>query len=193
MPSQAVRLAERAHADREIVYSLEDPATHSFSLFHDYTESRPGTCHYFNVVRAGSRVSNPSAINLDTGERLQVETLSGADLKARQLDPGEPVGAAAQVVLVTFPPVPASGSSRLRIFETYTDPGRYGLDGDELVWDRSLGRSRNVVVLPPGWTVVASAMPTTITEDRDGRQRLSFENNRPDDLQVLIRARRVLR
>jgi hypothetical protein len=193
LPSQAARLAERAHADREIVYNLEDPATHAFSLFHDYTESRPGTRHYFNVVRAGSRVSSPSAINLDSGERLQVEMLTGADLKARRLDAGEPVGAEGQVVVVSFPPVPASGSTRLRISETYTDPGRYRLDGDELVWDRAFGRARNTVVLPPGWTVVASAMPATITEDPDGRQRLYFENNRPDELQVLIRARRLSR
>jgi hypothetical protein len=193
LPSQAVRLAERAHADREIVYHLEDPATHAFGLFHDYTESRPGTRHYFNVVRAGSRVSMPSAINLDTGERLQVELLTGADLKMRRLDAGEPVGAEGQVVVVSFPPVPASGSSRLRISETYTDPARYGLDGDELVWDRGLGRARNTVVLPAGWTVVASAMPGTITEEPDGRQRLYFENNRPDELQVPIRARRISR
>jgi hypothetical protein len=97
------------------------------------------------------------------------------------------------VVVVSFPPVPASGSSRLRISETYTDPGRYGLDGDELIWDRGLGRARNTVVLPPGWTVVASAMPGTITEEPDGRQRLYFENNRTDELQVLIRARRFSR
>jgi hypothetical protein len=193
LPSQAARLAERAHADREIVYRLEDPTTHAFSLFHDYTESRPGTRHYFNVVRAGSRVSSPSATNLDTGERLQVEMLTGADLKARRLDAGEPVPAEGQVVVVSFPPVPASGSSRLRISETYTDPGRYGLDGDELIWDRGLGRARNTVVLPPGWTVVASAMPGTITEEPDGRQRLYFENNRTDELQVLIRARRFSR
>ena len=53
LPSQASRLDERAHQDREIVYFLNDPDTHSFSLYHDYTESRPGVQHYFNVVRAG--------------------------------------------------------------------------------------------------------------------------------------------
>ena len=193
LPSQADRLAERAHGDREIVYSLEDPATHAFSLFHDYTESRPGTSQYFNVVRAGSRVSRPAAVNLDTGERLQVETLSGAELKARHLDAGDPVEADGQVVVVTFPAVRPGGASRLRISETYMDPARYGLDGDELVWDRSFGRPRNTVVLPAGWTVVASAIPATIAEGGDGRQRLYFENNRPDDMQVLIRARPVAR
>ena len=191
LASQAARLSDRAHQDREIVYFPNDPATHSFSLYHDYTESRPGVGHYFNVVRAGSTVSNPSAVWLDTGETLKVETLSGADLKKRGLDAGEPVADTTQVVVISFPPIKSGQSARLRITETYTDPGRYSLDGDELVWDRAFGRPRNAVVLPAGWTVVASSIPSSITQDPDGRQRLSFENNRNDEIQVLIRARRV--
>jgi hypothetical protein len=191
MASQASRLSERAYQDREIVYFLNDPATHSFSLYHDYTESRPGVSHYFNVVRAGSRVSNPSAKVLDSGDALKVETLAGAQVKARGLDPGEPVQDDTEVVVISFPAVKAGGSTRLRISETYTDAGRYHLDGDELVWDRAFGRPRNTVVLPAGWTVVASSIPSQISEDPDGRQRLYFENPRPDDIQVLIRARRI--
>ena len=59
MASQASRLADRAHQDREIVYFPNDPSTHSFSLYHDYTESRPGVAHYFNIVRSGSSMSSP--------------------------------------------------------------------------------------------------------------------------------------
>ena len=65
------------------------------------------------------------------------------------------------------------------------------LDGDELVWDRAFGRPRNSVVLPAGWTVVASSIPAVISQDPDGRQRLYFENSRNDDIQALIRARRA--
>lgn len=191
LASQASRLQERAHQDREIVYFLNDPATSSFSLYHDYTESRPGVAHYFNVVRPGSRVSNPSARNLDTGDALKVETLTGEELKARGLDAGEPVSADGEVVVISFPAIGAGQSTRLRISETYTDAGRYQLQGDALVWDRAFGRPRNTVVLPAGWTVVASSIPAAISMDEDGRQRLYFENNRPDEIQVLIRARRV--
>ena len=191
LASQASRLADRAHQDREIVYFPNDPATNSFNLYHDYTESRPGVGHYFNVVRAGSTVSNPSAVLLDTGEALKVETLSGAELKKRGLDAGEPVTDTAAIVVISFPVIKNGQSARLRITETYTDPGRYFIDGDELVWDRAFGRPRNAVVLPAGWTVVASSIPTTITQDGDGRQRLYFENNRNDEIQVLIRARRI--
>ena len=191
LASQSARLSDRAHQDREIVYFPNDPASHSFSLYHDYTESRPGVGHYFNVVRAGSTVSKPSAVWLDTGEPLKIETLSGAELKKRGLDAGEPVADTTQVVVISFPPVQNGQSARLRITETYTDPNRYLLDGDELVWDRAFGRPRNTVVLPAGWTVVASSIPSVITQDPDGRQRLSFENNRNDEIQVLIRARSV--
>lgn len=191
MASQVARLSDRAHQDREIVYFPNDPATHSFSLYHDYTESRAGVGHYFNIVRAGSTVSNPSAVLLDTGEVLKVETISGAELKKRGLDAGEPVTDTMQIVVISFPPVKPAQSVRLRITETYTDPGRYLLDGDELVWDRAFGRPRNSVVLPAGWTVVASSIPAAISQDADGRQRLYFENNRNDEIQVLIRARRV--
>ena len=128
---------------------------------------------------------------LDTGEALKVETITGAELKKRGLDPGEPVTDTTQVVVIHFPAVTQGRSVRLRITETYTDPNRYTLDGDELVWDRAFGRPRNTVVLPAGWTVVASSAPGSISQDADGRQRLYFENNRNDEIQVLIRARRV--
>ena len=122
---------------------------------------------------------------------MKVETINGAELKKRGLDAGEPVTDTTQIVVISFPAVKEGQSARLRITETYTDPNRYTLDGDELVWDRAFGRPRNSVVLPAGWTVVASSTPGTISQDPDGRQRLHFENNRNDEIQVLIRARRV--
>jgi len=75
------RLAERAHQDRTIVYFLRDPATHAFDLYHDYTETKVGQDRYVNVVRKGSRASNPSARDLDTGESLRVETLRAEEIR----------------------------------------------------------------------------------------------------------------
>ena len=85
------RLSERAHQDRDIVYFLQQPETHSFRLYHDYTESRPGADKYFNVVRTGSKVSDPSAFVLDTGEQLATKTMTGADLASAKIDTGEPI------------------------------------------------------------------------------------------------------
>jgi hypothetical protein len=182
---ESARLSERAHQDRDIVYFLQQPETHAFSLYHDYTESREGTDKYLNVVREGSTVSDPSAFILDTGEKLNTKLMTGADLTAAKIDAGEPVKPETQVVLIPFPPVKKGQSIRLRISETYTAPASYRLDGDELVFDRSLGRTRNAVVLPAGWYLAASAIPATITQLPDGRIRLDFWNGRPDSVDVL--------
>jgi hypothetical protein len=184
------RLRERAFQDREIVYFLQQPSTHAFSLYHDYTESREGIDKYVNVVRAGSTVSNPSARILDTGEPLKVETLKGAAITAAKIDLGEPVTPASEAVVIHFPPVKKGTSVRLRISETYTDPARYKVDGDLLVWDRAFGRPRNTVVLPEGWMLLDSSIPAVVSETEDGRVRLYFENNRPDEIATLIRARK---
>jgi hypothetical protein len=189
-PLRSVTPPERATQDREIVYFLQQPETHGFRLYHDYTESREGTDRYLNIVRAGSTVSNPSAVVLDTGERLQVETLKGPAITAAKIDIGEAVRPESEVVVIRFPSVKKGESVRLRIEETYTDSNRYGVIGDELVWNRSFGRPRNDVVLPEGWFVTASAIPAVVTQESDGRIRLAFVNPRPDSIDVYVKARR---
>jgi len=184
------RLAERAHQDREIVYFLREPDTHAFDLYHDYTETREGMDRYINVVRQGSTVANPGARILDTGEELKPEILKGEAITAARLDIGEPVRPDSEIVLIRFPPVARGASVRLRISETYTDPARYKMEGDELVWDRSFGRPRNAVVLPAGWMLTASSIPATVSLTEDGRIRLDFVNPRPDEIAVLIKAKK---
>ncbi len=184
------RLSERAHEDREIFYFLQQPETHAFRLYHDYTESHAGADKYFNIVRSGSKVSDPSAYILDTGEKLPTKLVSGAELAAGKIDAGEPVDPAAQVVVIPFSPVKAGQSVRIRIAETYTAPVSYRLNGDELVFDRSFGRPRNAVVLPEGWYLTASSIPATISQADDGRIRLDFWNGRPDTVDILIKAKR---
>ena len=190
VPSMASRLSERARQDREIVYFLQQPDTHAFALYHDYTESRPGVGAYYNVVRAGSSASNPVARQLDTGEALKVETVKGSELLAVKADVGEPLTPDAAVVVIRFPAVQKGQSARLRISETYTDAGRYYMDGEEFVWDRSLGRPRNAVVLPAGWYVTASSIPAVVTMTDDGRVRLDYDNPRTDEIAVLLKGRR---
>ena len=189
MSSVAARLTERAHQDREIVYFLQQPETHAFDLYHDYTESRPGTSTYLNIVRAGSTVTNPRAQNLDTGERLVHETLRGDAITRAGLQVPD-VTPQTEVVVFRFSPIAAGTTLRLRMFETYTDSARYKLVNDELVWDRSFGRPTNAVVLPAGWLLTNSAVPATVSALPDGRIRLDFINPRTDEIGALITARR---
>jgi hypothetical protein len=187
--TQRERFSERAHQDRDIVYFLQQPESHAFSLYHDYTESRPGTDKYLNVVREGSTVSGPSAYVLDTGEKLETKLLTGAELAAARISSEEPIKPETQIVLIPFPAVNPGQSIRLRISETYAAPASYRLDEDELVFDRSLGRPRNAVVLPAGWYLTASSIPAVVTQLADGRVRLDFWNGRPDAVDVLIKAK----
>jgi hypothetical protein len=182
--------AERANQTREIVYFLQQPETHSFRLYHDYTETREGTDRYLNVVRPGSKASNPSAQILDTGTPLKVETLKGTAITDKGLGIGEPVTPESEVVAIWFDKVLAGQSVRLRIEETYTDPNRYILYNNEFIFDRSFGRPFNTVVLPAGWFLTANAVPATIDLTSEGNISLYYVNSAPEDIDVLIRGRK---
>ena len=186
----ATAFSERARQDREIVYFLKGPETHSFELYHDVTIKDVGRSTYVNVVRAGSKVSNPSALCLDTGEALKVETLRGDEITKAKIDIGEPVKPESEAAVVRFPPVARGTTTRIRIRETYTDPARYRMDGDILVWDRSFGRPQNAVILPEGFALVASAFPGKISVTEDNRIRLDFMNPRNDEVRALIHAKK---
>ncbi len=170
-PAERARLSERAHQDRDIVYFLQTPDTHAFSLYHDYTESREGTDKYLNVVRTGSKVSNPSGKILDTGEAAPDQ----------------------EVVVTRFTPVKKGQSVRLRLSETYTAPASYRLESDELVFERSLGRPRNSVVLPRGWYLTQLSIPAVIRQTPDGLTRIDFVNGRPDSVDVLLKGKKLVK
>ena len=88
-------------------------------------------------------------------------------------------------------PVPKGGETRIRIFKTYTDPASYTVQNSQLVFTRPLGIKRNVVVLPKGWELIDCGSPGIVSTDPDSRVRVSFLNDRDDQLPVKIVARRL--
>jgi hypothetical protein len=126
-----------------------------------------------------------------TGRELKFETVSGKEAKATGLvSPRTSDGA--EFIKVTLPgPVPKGGETRIRIYKTYADPASYYLKDGLLIFDRPLGIKRNSVVLPPGWELVGSASPGIVSTQADGRIRISFLNDRDDQLPVKITARRL--
>ena len=181
---------ERAYQDREILYELQPPETHAFRITHDYTVRNIDEKYYFNVVRAGSHVTDPESIDLDSGEMLKWETISGKTARDRKLKVGEVKDESEIVVTYLARPVSAGTTNRIRLKETYVDAKSLYLDGDELVWDRSFGRLRNTVVLPSGWYLTALSAPSTIQTLPDGRVAVYTVNPRNDDVRVYLRARR---
>ncbi|MEP1095808.1 MAG: hypothetical protein ABJG78_11905 [Cyclobacteriaceae bacterium] len=182
-------LNERAFQDREIVYFLQQPETGSFRLYHDYTEKRVGVDKYVNIVRAGSKASNPSALILDTGEELDVETLRGKEISEKGIEIDN-LEDNTEIVVIWFDPVEEGATTRLRIEETYTDPNRYLLYDTELVWDRSFGRNRNTVILPEGWYLTVNSIPAKIGLTDEGKVQLDYVNSRPDNIDVFIKGRK---
>ena len=189
--NQTPPLTERGYQDREILYELQAPESHAFRITHDYTVRKIGEKYYFNVVRAGSHVSDPSSIDLDTGEKLKWEVINGKQATERKLPLTDPIKDDSEIVVTYLSRALEPGTTnRIRLMETYADPKSYYLDGDELVWDRSFGRLRNTVVLPPGWYLTALASPATIETLPDGRVSIYVVNPRNDDIRVYLRARK---
>ena len=117
----------------------------------------------------------------------------GDAIRSGMLAAGEPLHLAhhvvQQVVVTRFPAVKKGQSIRLRLSETYTAPQSYRFDGDELTFERSLGRARNSVVLPRGWYLTALSIPGVVRQTADGLTRVDFVNGRPDSIDVLLKAR----
>jgi hypothetical protein len=183
-------VTERASQDREILYEMLAPETHAFRITHDYTARKAGEQYYFNVVRAGSHVTDPESIDLDSGARLKWEVLTGKQVKERKL-PLSNVEDDSEVVITHLAhPLAAGETNRIRLKETYTDAKSYYTEGDEIVWDRTFGRLRNTVVLPQGWYLTGLASPSTIQTLPDGRVSVYVVNPRNDDVRVYLRARK---
>jgi len=180
----------RAEQTREITYWLLDPSTHQFRISHDFTVDTPGQKYVHSFVRAGSTVSGAEVWDVDAGAKLTTYSVTGADVNALNFYRNRYADDQVVVQSELLAEVGEGESTRVRVIETYTDEERYYMDGEELVWDRSLGRPYNTVKLPPGWTLTAVNIPAVISEDADGLVSLRFINPRSDSIGVVIRAQR---
>jgi hypothetical protein len=181
----------RAEQDREISYWLNDPATHTFLISHDFTVSKQGQRYVHSFVRKGSDVAPDSRIiDLDTGNQLKTTVVSGKEVNALGYypNPTDPESKVVQGELEK--PVGPGESRRVRVIETYTDPVGYAMKGDELVWTRTLGRPVNDVTLPAGWMLTSVNTPAVISLDEQDRVKLRFINIRNGDLDITIKAKK---
>ena len=181
----------RSEQDREITYWLLDPSTHQFRISHDFTITRVGQKYAHSFVRKGSEVAPDSKMfDVDTGKELKTYTVKGKDVNALGYYP-QPTDPDSVVVQGDLDrPIGDGQSIRVRVEETYTDPGGYTMEKDELVWKRTLGRPLNTVTLPTGWMLSSLDTPAVISLDDQGRIVLRFTNPRNDELNITLKARR---
>jgi hypothetical protein len=178
-------------ADEFTLYDLLPPETHQFAITYDVTATREGSPFFLNPIRPGSVATKERVIERSSGKELQFETVSGKDAKAAGVAPAETPDKAEFLKVHLRGPVPKDGETRIRIFKTYTDPASYTLTDGQLVFIRPLGIKRNVILLPKGWELVECGSPAIISTETDGRIRVSFLNDRDDQLPVKIIARRL--
>ena len=178
-------------ADDFTVYELLAPSTHSFDIIYDVTQTREGAAYFYNPIRPGSVATKERVVDLASGKPLEFDVVDGKTAKAAGGVGARTADDAEYLRVKLAKPVPKGAETRIRIYKTYTDPPSYYEKDDTLVFDRPLGIKRNVVVLPKGYEVVGSASPGIVTTDADGRIRMSFLNDRNDQLPVKITARKL--
>ena len=178
-------------ADELTVYDLLGPETHKFAIIYDVTATREGAPYYLNPIRRGSVADKERVVDRATGQPLKFDIIDGKTAKAEGIG-GRNTADDDQFLRVhLLKPVAKGSETRIRIYKTYTDAASYFEKDGTLVWDRPLGIKRNVVILPAGYELIGSASPAMVSTDADGRVRLSFLNDRDDQLPVKISARRL--
>ena len=176
-------------SDELTVYELLAPASHKFAIVYDMATTTEGAPYLFNPIRRGSVASDERIIDAATGKELKFETVTFDIAKTHGLKGRQAADDYLQVTLAH--PVPKGGEARVRIFKTYLDAASYYPDGADLVFERSFGIKRNEIVLPAGFELIGCSAPGIVSTDSDGRVRVSFFNDRDDQLLVKLRGRPV--
>ncbi|MFI5170308.1 MAG: hypothetical protein ACHQM7_08095 [Vicinamibacterales bacterium] len=181
--------AQSSESDDYTRYELLGPETAQFRIVYEVTATKPGASFYFNPIRKGSEATDEAVFDRASGKPLRFEVVSGAEARAAGQEGADPDTRYIKVYLAR--PVPGGGEQRLRIDKTYRDPKSYFVDGERIVFARSLGVRRNSVVLPPGYELVACNVPAQVLQQPDGRVMVSFVNPGPDAASVVVKGRRL--
>lgn len=170
-------------------YELLAPGSAKFRILYDVTATTPGARFFFNPIRNGSIATDERVSDRATGKPLRFETVDGTVARAGGLPDAKTEDHYIRVALAR--PVPADGEARLLIDKTYADAKSYYVEGDTIVFDRSLGIRRNAIVLPLGYEPIAVNYPSQVLRETDGRIKLSFWSIGPAATPLVIKARRM--
>ena len=177
--------------DEMTVYELLDPSTHKFAIQYDVSATEAGSKAYFNIIRPGSEATDEKVIDRATGKEIPFHLSDGKEAKAAGLADKDTPDETKFIKIPLSHPVPEGGEYRLRIFKTYADSKSYFIENNLLVFDRSLGVKRNVIILPAGYELISCTVPVMVSQEADGRIKVSMVNDRDDELGTRITARKL--
>jgi hypothetical protein len=161
-------------------YQILEPGSEQFRIRFLPEETRPGATELVNATRGGSEGSDVEVYDPRTGKPLKF---------TYQQQPNDPE---THAIRATLPiPVPAGGIGRVLIYKTYKDPRTYMMNGQDVVWVRSLSGYRLGVVLPKGFALLSSNVAAQLSVLPDGRLKLAFANPSGQSNPVTIHARKA--
>jgi hypothetical protein len=176
-------------ADHYTRYELLAPGSAKFRIIYEVTATTAGATRYFNPIRKGSIATDEAVYDRMTGDKLKFEVVSGRVARDGGVTRADTTG---EYIMVTLPrAVPKDGEVRLLIDKTYEDPKSYLVSGDTITFDRSLGITKNSVVLPLGYELIAVNYPSQIRREADGRIQVSFINIGSAAVPYVVKGRKV--
>ena len=161
-------------------YAILEPGSESFRIRYLPEQSRAGSTELVNATRGGSEGSGIEVYDPRTGQPLKF---------AYEQQGNDPENHAIRATLAM--PVPEGGIGRVLIYKTYKDPRTYMMNGEDIVWVRSLAGYRLGVILPKGYGLLSSDVAAQLTTLPDGRLKLAFANPSGQSNPVTIRARKT--
>ncbi|MGQ0640126.1 MAG: hypothetical protein ACT4P6_05040 [Gemmatimonadaceae bacterium] len=178
-------------ADHYTRYELLAPGSAKFRIIYEVTATTAGATGYFNPIRRGSVATDEAVYDRMSGEKLRFEVVSGKVAREWGLPRADTAGEYIMVHLAR--PVAKDGEARLLIDKTYEDPKSYLVNGDLITFDRSLGITKNSVVLPLGYELIGVNYPSQVRQESDGRIAVSFINIGTAAVPYVVKARRAAR
>lgn len=176
--------------DEMTVYDLLQPESHQFAIRYDTATTQAGSEAYYNIIRPGSEATDEKVLDRATGKELRSEPADGKQAKKDGQADASTKDDTKFIKILLAHPVPENGEYRLRILKTYKDPKSYYTNSNEIVFERSLGIKRNMIILPAGYEVVSCSVPAMV-DMSEGRVRVSMVNDRDDELAVKITGRKL--
>jgi hypothetical protein len=161
-------------------YAILEPGSESFRIRFLPEETRVGATELINATRGGSEGSGVEVYDPRTGKPMPF---------TYEQDKNDPETHAIHAKLPI--PVPEGGVGRVLIYKTYKDPRTYMMNGEDIVWVRSLSGYRLGVLLPKGFAFLSSNVAAQLSTASDGRLKIAFANPSGQSNPVTIHARRT--
>jgi len=161
-------------------YAILEPGSEAFRIRFLPEENRAGATEITNATRGGSEGGDIAVFDPRTGEPLEF---------TYEQQGNDPNNHAIRAKLRQ--PVPQGGIGRVLIYKTYKDPRTYQMNGEDIVWVRSLSGYRLGVLLPKGYAFISSNVAAQLSTTADGKLKLAFANPSGQSNPVTIHARKT--